>query len=169
MCVVEGLSLDSKKRACEPFWSQITYRGIGNRSRRSSCASSCGSANSYERRKRRQRSSRRTHRKREKTYLGEVLVPLLLVVASLAPLRDRLAVEDEYVEESIEEEDRVGSDRDRVEEDGFGRSLEAVRHERGLDHDERVVDVLRVKDVAVGARQKRSAPARKEGGGGTNR
>ena len=32
MCVVDGLSFDSKKRACEPPWSQTMYRGIGNRS-----------------------------------------------------------------------------------------------------------------------------------------
>jgi hypothetical protein len=84
--------------------------------------------------------------------LGQVLVPLLLVIPCLPPLRDSLSVEDEDVEEGVEEEDGVGSDGDRVEEDGLGRRLEAVRHERRLDHDERVVDVFRVEDVTVGGR-----------------
>lgn len=81
--------------------------------------------------------------------LLEVLIALLVVVAGLAPLGDRLAVEDEDVEEGVEQEDDVGLDRERVEQDGLGRGVECVRHERWLDHDERVVDVLGVQDVAV--------------------
>lgn len=38
ICVVDGLSLDNKKRACEPPWSQTMYRGIGKRSTRRSCS-----------------------------------------------------------------------------------------------------------------------------------
>ena len=29
MCVVDGLSFESRKRACEPPWSQTMYRGMG--------------------------------------------------------------------------------------------------------------------------------------------
>ena len=36
MCVVDGLSFESRKRACEPPWSQTMYRGIGKRSTRRS-------------------------------------------------------------------------------------------------------------------------------------
>lgn len=38
VCVVEGFSLDSKKRACEPPASQTMNRGRGNRSVIRSCS-----------------------------------------------------------------------------------------------------------------------------------
>ena len=37
VCVVEGLSLDRRKRACEPPASQMMKRGRGKRSWTSSC------------------------------------------------------------------------------------------------------------------------------------
>ena len=37
MCVVDGLSLESKKRAWLPPWSHTIYRGTGKRSTRRSC------------------------------------------------------------------------------------------------------------------------------------
>jgi hypothetical protein len=57
-------------------------------------------------------------------------------------------VEDEDVEEGVEEEDDVGPDGDRVEEDGVGVRVESVRFKSGLNHDEGVIDVGVVKDVA---------------------
>ena len=74
--------------------------------------------------------------------LLEVLVALLLLVARLAPLRDGLAVEDEDVEERVEEEDDIGLDRHTVEQHRLWWDVERVRHERRLDHDQRVFDLL---------------------------
>ena len=74
---------------------------------------------------------------------SEVLVALLLVVSCLAPLRHCLAVEDEDVEESIEQQDGLVLDRRGVEEDGLAAFVvEAVTVEGGLDHDEGVADIL---------------------------
>ena len=57
-------------------------------------------------------------------------------------------MEDEDVEEGVEEEDDVGLDGNAVEQHGLWWDVECVRHERGLDHDERVVDVLLVEHMA---------------------
>lgn len=84
---------------------------------------------------------------RRSEKLGEVLVPFLILVPGLAPLGDRLTVENEDVEEGVEEEDNVGLDRDRIEQDGLGRRVERVGHQGGLDHDERIVDVLSVQNM----------------------
>jgi len=81
--------------------------------------------------------------------LAEVFVALLVLVPRLAPLRDGLAMEDEQVEERIEQQHNVGANRHRVEQHGRWRPLESVRHERRLDHDERVVHVLAVEYVPV--------------------
>jgi len=64
-------------------------------------------------------------------------------------LSDGLSVEDEDMEEGVEEEDDVGFDGDRVEEDGLRGDVEGVGHEGGLDHDEGVVDVFGVENVTV--------------------
>jgi len=53
------------------------------------------------------------------------------------------------MEEGVEEEDDVGFDGDRVEEDGLRGDVEGVGHEGGLDHDEGVVDVFGVENVTV--------------------
>lgn len=117
------------------------YRGIGNRStRRSYTRTDVGTSATCRR------------ERKGKTNLGirdgileellEVLVPLLVLVARLAPLRDRLTVEDEDVEEGVEEQDDVRLDRHAVEQHGLWWHVERVRHERRLDHDERVVHVL---------------------------
>lgn len=83
----------------------------------------------------------------------EVLVAFLVLVASFAPLGHCFAVEDEDMEEGVEEEDGLVLDRGRVEEHGLAAFVvEAVAVERGLDHDERVADVLVVEDVAVEGR-----------------
>ena len=55
--------------------------------------------------------------------LAEVLVLGVLVVALLAPRGDRLAVEDDDLEEGVEEEDAVGRDGGHVEQHGTGGPL----------------------------------------------
>lgn len=73
--------------------------------------------------------------------LFEVFVSFLFLVVCFAPLGDRLTVEDKNVEEGVEEEDDVWADGNRVEKDGVRISVECVRHEGGLNHDEGVVDI----------------------------
>jgi len=81
--------------------------------------------------------------------LGEVLVTFLVLVTGLAPFRHGLAVEDQNVEECIEKEDSLGLDRRRIEEYWLAALvIEAVAVERGLNHNERVADVLVVQDVS---------------------
>jgi hypothetical protein len=58
--------------------------------------------------------------------LCKVLVTFLVLVLCLAPLRDGLSVEDEDVEESVQKEDDVGSNGNRVEEDRLRRLVECV-------------------------------------------
>jgi hypothetical protein len=88
--------------------------------------------------------------------LFKVFVAFLILVVCFSPLSDGLSVENKDMEEGVEEEDNVVFYRDGVEEDGMGISVEAVRHEGGLDHDERVVDVGVVHHVA--ACQRRPQP-----------
>ena len=81
---------------------------------------------------------------------AEVLVTLLILVARFPPLGHGLAMEDENVEEGVEKKDCLGLDRCRIEKDGLTAFVvEAVAIERGLDHDERVTDVLMVQNMAV--------------------
>ena len=74
------------------------------------------------------------------------------MVTLLTPGGDRLAVEDDDLEERVEEEDPVGIDRGDVEEDGHWRPVERVREEGRLDHDERVGARLAAEEEAVVAR-----------------
>lgn len=81
--------------------------------------------------------------------LGKVLVTFLVLVTGLAPFRHGLAVEDQNVEEGVEKEDGLGLNRGRIEEDWLATLvIEAVAVERGLDHNERVADILVVQDVS---------------------
>ena len=105
MCVVDGFNFESRKRAWLPPWSVTTYRGIGLRSTSSSC--------------REQEAPHPTRSMifrcdvRKISYLSilnwgrkkllEILVTLLVLVTSLPPLSNRLAMEDQNVEESVEE------------------------------------------------------------------
>ena len=94
-------------------------------------------------------------RDRSLQQLLEVLVALLVLISGLAPLRDRLAVEDEDVEERVEQQDDVRLDRHAVEQHRLRRRLvDGIGHERGLDHDQRIVDVFFVQDVSWVARQR---------------
>ena len=57
------------------------------------------------------------------------------------------------MEETIQQQDRLGLDRARVQQHGDRAVLvEGVRVERGLDHDEGVADVFVVEDVPVEGR-----------------
>jgi hypothetical protein len=80
--------------------------------------------------------------------LFEVLVSFLFLVALLSPLRNELAVEDEDVEEGVEQQHDIVLDGDAVEQNRLRGYVECVRHERGLDHDEGVIDILLVEDVS---------------------
>ena len=99
VCVVDGLSLESRNRAWEPLASQIIKRGNGNRS----CTSSyCVLATYW-----------KSHLL-VGAYPGifswlvenclEVLIALLLLVASFPPFSHGFAVEDEDLEEGVKEE-----------------------------------------------------------------
>ena len=100
----------------------------------------------------------RTAINRYKTYLRvcywrleqllEVLIAFLILVASLPPLRNRLSVEDEDVEECVEEKDDVGFDRYTIKQYGLRRYVEGVGHKCGLNHDQGVINVLFVKYVS---------------------
>jgi hypothetical protein len=46
----------------------------------------------------------------------QILITLLILIARLAPLSDRLAVENENMEECIEEQDNVWLNRDAIEQ-----------------------------------------------------
>ncbi len=82
-------------------------------------------------------------------YLFEVFISFLILIPRFSPLSHRLTVEYEDVEESIQQQDHIRSDGDRVKQDGLRCAFESVRHERGLNHDQRVVDVFRVENMAV--------------------
>lgn len=81
--------------------------------------------------------------------LLKVLVAGLVLVSCFPPGGNRFTVEDENVEESIQKQDAVGLDGDTVQQHRLGFALKAVGHQGGLDHDQRVVDILTVQDVAV--------------------
>ena len=83
----------------------------------------------------------------------KVLVTFLLVVSHLPPVGNGFAVVYENVEEGVEEEDVVGLDRHRIEQDRLAPVLvERVRVERRLDHDQAVGDVVVVERVSVEGR-----------------
>jgi len=81
---------------------------------------------------------------------GKVFVAFLFLVTRLAPFRHRLAVENEDVEESVQEEDGLSLDRRGIEQYRLTAFVvEAVTVKSGLDHDERVADVLVIQHVSV--------------------
>ena len=112
MCVVDGLSFESRNRACEPPWSQTMYRGIGKRSTRRSYTHTAETDRRMSATRWTKTQTEEQKNEENETNLGvrhgvleellEILVALLLLVACLAPLRDGLAVEDEDVEEGVE-------------------------------------------------------------------
>ena len=85
---------------------------------------------------------------RQLEQLLEVLVSLLVLISEFPPLSDLLAVEDEDVEEGVQKEDDVWLDGYAVQEHGLGRGIKGIGHEGRLNHDQRVVDVFFVKDMA---------------------
>lgn len=97
VCVVEGFNLDSKNRACEPLASQMMNLGNGNLSWTSSCsvksakripfclgilAHPCVFLRLFE-------------------YAFEILITLLILVASLSPFSDCFSVIDQDLEKCI--------------------------------------------------------------------
>lgn len=82
-------------------------------------------------------------------HLFEILVSFLILIPRLSPLRHRLSVEYEDVEKGIEQKDDVGADGNRVKQYRLRWTFKTVRHQRGLNHDQRVVDVLRVEHMTV--------------------
>jgi hypothetical protein len=80
----------------------------------------------------------------------EVLVAFLILISGLAPLGHGLAVEDENVEESVEEEDSFGLDGGGIQEHRLAALvIEAVAIEGGLNHNEGVANVLVIQDVSI--------------------
>ena len=80
----------------------------------------------------------------------EVLVSFLILIAGFSPFRDSLAMEDQYVEESVQQKDVGGLDRSRVEQDWLATILiESVGIQCGLDHNQRVADILVVENMPV--------------------
>ena len=78
----------------------------------------------------------------------EVFISFLVLVTRAAPLCDRLTVEDEDMEERVEKEDNVGFNGDTVKEDGLRWRVKCIGHERGLNHDKRIVDICFIEDVS---------------------
>jgi hypothetical protein len=60
-----------------------------------------------------------------------------------------LAIENQYNEKGVEEEDAVGVDGGDVEQHGLRLLLQAVRQERGLDHEQHVRNRLAVQAHAM--------------------
>lgn len=81
--------------------------------------------------------------------LLEVGIVFLFLVVCLTPLRNGLSVEDKDVEEGVKKEDDVGADGDRVEQNWMRVLVKCVAHQCWLDHDERVVDISLVENMAV--------------------
>jgi hypothetical protein len=65
------------------------------------------------------------------------------LILGIFPLDDGLTLPDGDVEEGVEEEDDIVLEGVYIEED-WGRllSIQLILHQRGLDHDQRVRDVL---------------------------
>src|ERR1700679_1516690 len=70
------------------------------------------------------------------------------LISLVPPLSDQFSVENKYMEEGVEEEDNVMFDGHTVQKYGHRRSIESVRHEGRLNHDERIVNVLFVQGMA---------------------
>ena len=80
----------------------------------------------------------------------KVLVSLLLLVPSLSPLCDRLPVEDENVEESVEKKDVLWLDGSRIQKHRLTLILvEGVGIKRRLDHNKRIADILMVEHMSI--------------------
>ena len=84
--------------------------------------------------------------------LLEVFVSFLILIVCFSPLCNRLSVENENVEKCVEQQNDIGADRDGIEQDGVRVSVESVRHEGRLNHDQRIVDIGVVQDVSVKGR-----------------
>jgi hypothetical protein len=85
------------------------------------------------------------HRRFQK--FTEVVVTVLFLVSCLSPLGDGFSVENENVEESIQEKDNVGFDRDTVQQYRLRWRVKGIRHQSRLHHNKRIVHVLLIQDV----------------------
>mmetsp|Transcript_927 Transcript_927/g.2036 ORF Transcript_927/g.2036 Transcript_927/m.2036 type:complete len:229 (+) Transcript_927:2708-3394(+) len=81
--------------------------------------------------------------------LSEGRVLLAFLVALLAPRSDGFSVEDDDLKEGVQQQDDVRSDAVGIQQDGLGRTVEAVGQKGGLDHDQRIGGVLLEEIVAV--------------------
>ena len=52
------------------------------------------------------------------------------------------------MEERVEKKDNIGFNGDTVKEDGLRWRVKRIGHERGLNHDKRIVDICFVEDVS---------------------
>lgn len=69
------------------------------------------------------------------------------------------------MEVRVEKENDIGFDGNAVEKDGLRRRVEGVRHESRLNHNQRVVHILRVQDMSkYGERVRTSTAAKSKSG-----
>uniref|UniRef100_A0A6B0UCQ8 Putative secreted protein n=1 Tax=Ixodes ricinus TaxID=34613 RepID=A0A6B0UCQ8_IXORI len=73
----------------------------------------------------------------------------VVLVASLPPLGNGLSVKDDDVEKRVHEENAIRLDAAGVQQDGLRRTAEGVGVQDGLDHDQRLRQVLPVQHVPV--------------------
>mmetsp|Transcript_6488 Transcript_6488/g.13426 ORF Transcript_6488/g.13426 Transcript_6488/m.13426 type:complete len:213 (-) Transcript_6488:1581-2219(-) len=71
---------------------------------------------------------------------GGVFLPLL--VALFAPCGNRFSVKDHHLKESVQQQNRVGTNAVRIQQDGLGRPIKAIRKQSGLDHNQGIGGVL---------------------------
>jgi hypothetical protein len=62
-------------------------------------------------------------------------------------------MEDKNMEECIEQEDDIMFDGNAVEENGLRGHIKGVGHQRRLNHDKRVIDILFIEDMPAGEDQ----------------
>jgi hypothetical protein len=81
--------------------------------------------------------------------VAEIDMLLLVLVSLLLPGGDCFPEEHHDMEESVKQEDGIRTNRGGIQEHRAGRSLEGVRQERRLQHDERVRGAFPCEDVAI--------------------
>ena len=70
------------------------------------------------------------------------------MIIFVTPLGDVSTVKNDDLEEGVEEENRVGPDGARIEEDGLRGSFEGITSQSWLNHEERIGAGFTDEDVA---------------------
>lgn len=74
--------------------------------------------------------------------LFEVFILWHLLITCLSPLSNGLSMVDHQLEEGVHQQNAIWKDTTAVQENRLWRAVERVRVEDGLDHDERLRQVL---------------------------